>query len=224
MFSQPFFEDRVTQYKNRYRETENPDGSFTHERVEGEIIQQGTPHNQTIMNTLGNGIQDSHMAQAVLAFWMYHNSKTVSTVEADLQAKTEALEQAISENAETADFGMTDLNDAIRIISFGNLQQQRQNEANDALMAAEALGELQEITLTNNQRFPFNSTVDSPRTVALSQVRKNLFYSIEAIVISHEGMVGDVQFSDKALNGFKISFTGSGTSVTLAVRVKGGMT
>ena len=213
MFNQTFWQDRVTEYKDRYRETQNPDGTFTHTRVDGEVIQEGTPHNQTNMNRIGNGIQDSHMAQAILSFGMYHNGQAFNAAIAELQAK-----------ADTADAGLTDIGNAIRILGFGNLQQQRQNEANDALMAAEALGELQEITLTNNQKFPFNSSVDSPKTVALRQARKNLFYSVETMVIAHTGMVGDIQISDKALNGFKVAFTGSGTSVTLAVRIKGGMT
>lgn len=36
--------------------------------------------------------------------------------------------------------------------------------------------------------------------------------------------MGDIVISDKALNGFKIAYTGSGSSVKLAVRIKGGMT
>ena len=39
-----------------------------------------------------------------------------------------------------------------------------------------------------------------------------------------DGQVGEIIVSDKALNGFKIAYTGSGSSVTLAVRIKGGMT
>lgn len=91
-------------------------------------------------------------------------------------------------------------------------------------MDAEIKGELHEITLTNTQRYPFNSSVDSPRTVAMIQTRRNLFYSVEAEVLESDGQVGEIIVSDKALNGFKIAYTGSGSSVTLAVRIKGGMT
>ena len=38
------------------------------------------------------------------------------------------------------------------------------------------------------------------------------------------GEVGSIEISAKALNGFKIAFTGSAKSVTLQIRVKGGMT
>ena len=72
--------------------------------------------------------------------------------------------------------------------------------------------------------FPFNSSVDSPETIAMTTTRKTLFYTVETEVKEHTGLVGDIIISDKALNGFKIAYTGSGSSVKLAVRIKGGMT
>lgn len=92
------------------------------------------------------------------------------------------------------------------------------------IMDEETAGELHEVTLTNNQRFPFNSTVDNPATIALTTTRRNLFYSVEAEVLEHTGLVGEIQISNKALNGFKVAYTGSGSSVKLALRIKGGMT
>lgn len=105
-----------------------------------------------------------------------------------------------------------------------NLQQQRKNDTHITAIESETAGELQTITLKNTAATPFNSSADSPTTVALKTVRKNLFYSIETEVMAHTGIVGEIVTSDKALNGFKITYTGSGSSVTLAVRVKGGMT
>ena len=58
MYRQTRWEDRVTEYEDRYRETQNPDGTFTHTEVPGEIIQEGTPQNQTNFNNMENGIQD----------------------------------------------------------------------------------------------------------------------------------------------------------------------
>ncbi len=78
--------------------------------------------------------------------------------------------------------------------------------------------------MANNQRYPFNSSLDTPHTIALSQARRNLFYSVEAEVLESDGQVGEIIISDKALNGLKIAYTGSGASVKLAVRIKGGMT
>ena len=171
MYRQTRWEDRVTEYEDRYRETSNPDGTFT--PVEGEIIQKGTPQNQTNFNNMENGIQDATLAGNFIA-WL-------------------------------------------------NLHQQRKNDTHQAIVESEIHGELHEITLKNTATLPFNSTADSPATVALAKTRKTLFYSVEAEVTAHSGLVGDIIISDKALNGFKIAYTGSGSSVTLAVRIKGGM-
>ena len=173
MYKQTQWQDRVTEYEDRYKETENPDGTFTHTPVEGKIIQVGTPQNQTNFNNMENGIQDATVAGNILA-WL-------------------------------------------------NLQQQRKNDAHQEIVEAEILGELQTVTLPNSLTPPFNTTLDSPKTVALKTARKSLFYTVEAEVTAHDGLVGEIIISDKALNGFKIAYTGSGKSVTLAVRIKGGM-
>lgn len=173
MYKQKEWFDHVTEFTDRFKEVNNPDGSVTHTPVEGEILQQGTPQNQTNFNNMENGIQDAHLAAA--------------------------------------------------FIGWANLQQQRVNDAHRELMDSEVLGELHEITLANTGAYPFNSSSDSPTTVALKTTRKTLFYTVEAEILDHTGEVGDIIISDKALNGFKIAFTGSGSSVTLAVRVKGGM-
>ena len=79
------------------------------------------------------------------------------------------------------------------------------------------------VTLTNTLAFPFNSTLNSPTTIALSAVRDNTEYSVEPEVLSHTGPVGEIEVTEKARNGFKITYSGSGSSVTLLVKVKGGM-
>lgn len=80
------------------------------------------------------------------------------------------------------------------------------------------------MTLTNSKAFPFNSTVSSPVTVALTQNRRNLYYSVEATAVKVSGgLLGEIHITDKALNGFKVSFDGSAKSVTLELKIKGGM-
>ena len=86
--------------------------------------------------------------------------------------------------------------------------------------AAEFLNEIQTVTLTNSLKFPFNNSV---YTVSLATPRKTLNYDVTWEVISTNGNVGDISVSDKQLNGFKISYDGSATSVTLKIRIKGGM-
>lgn len=46
------WKDHVTQYSNRYKEVQNADGTITHEAVEGEVIQEGTPQNAKNFNDL----------------------------------------------------------------------------------------------------------------------------------------------------------------------------
>ena len=170
MYKQTKWQARVTEYENRYREVQNPDGTVTHEPVEGEIIQVGTPQNPTNLNNIEVGIQDAHLAEQILAWYYRH-----------------------------------------KMLHYD-------------VMDEETAGELHEVTLTNNQKFPFNATVDNPVSVALTTVRRNLFYSVEAEVLEHTGLVGEIQISNKALNGFKVAYTGSASSVKLALRIKGGMT
>ena len=259
MFKQTIWRDHVTQYRDRYRETQNPDGSFTHTRVEGEVIQEGTPHNQTNMNALGDGIQDAHISIAFLLFRLLLHEKEQGEqydgMEADIDALRERLErteQAAADALETDEeikfvaaltmFGnlqqqreniaafeetsevTRDIQFIAAMTMFGNLQWQRQDEAQFTMLSEETLGEEHQITLTNSKRYPFNSTMDNPVTVALTTRRRNLFYSVETEVVSHNGEVGEIHVTNKALNGFKISFDGPAKAVTLIVRIKGGMT
>lgn len=46
------WKDHVTQYTNRYKEVQNADGTVSHEAVEGEVIQQGTPLNAKNFNDM----------------------------------------------------------------------------------------------------------------------------------------------------------------------------
>lgn len=116
--------------------------------------------------------------------------------------------------------GISDADRAIRVLIDGYLALRRTQEQH----GAEIMGETKEVTLTNSKSYPFNSTVSSPVSVPLTTNRKNLYYSIEATATSVEGgLVGDIHITDKQLNGFKVSFDGSAKSVTLTLRIKGGM-
>lgn len=98
------------------------------------------------------------------------------------------------------------------MLSQETLQQKR------ALTDLEA--EIDKITLTNSETFPFNNSV---KTVALQKQRNTLNYRVITEVVSADGEVGDVIITDKQLNGFKIAFTGSAKNVTIKYYVQGGM-
>lgn len=150
-------------------------------------------------------------------YWLDHVEDQSGTV---IQQGT-LLDQAHFNKMEA---GIQDAVIASQIYGWSALHQKRFSDANDALMDSEVLGEVHEVTITNNQKFPFNSSIDNPISVALTKTRKNLYYSVEIEVKEHSGLVGEITVIDKALNGFKVSYSGSGSSVTLTVRIKGGMT
>lgn len=77
-----------------------------------------------------------------------------------------------------------------------------------------------EISLTNSQKYPFNNSV---KTVALKQQMETTAYTVEVDVLSSAGEVGHIVISDKQLNGFKVSFTGSAKSAKIKFFVKGGI-
>lgn len=82
-------------------------------------------------------------------------------------------------------------------------------------------GEKVTVTLTNSQVYPFNNSV---KTIQLKTPRNYKTYLITAEVTSVSGgAVGDIEFTDKLLNGFKVAYTGSAKSVTMDLHVRGGM-
>ncbi len=87
---------------------------------------------------------------------------------------------------------------------------------------AELTVETGTVTLTNSaSNFLFN---DSGTTVALTTARETVNYDVEVIVTAFSGgQLGDIEVYDKALNGFKVKYYGSATSVTISYKVKGGM-
>ena len=120
--------------------------------------------------------------------------------------------------------GISDNDAAAAMWGFGYHQAQQESKAYQAAFDADVLGESQTVTLTNTGKYPFNSTINSPVSVALATTRKNLYYDVEATVTAHTGEVGGVHIIDKALNGFKVYFDGAGASATILLRIKGGMT
>lgn len=76
------------------------------------------------------------------------------------------------------------------------------------------------VTLSNSQAFPFNN---SQVTVPISVERDNQDYIVDYEVTEAVGNVGDIVISAKLVNGFKIEYTGSASSVTVKYQVLGGM-
>lgn len=75
------------------------------------------------------------------------------------------------------------------------------------------------VTLTNSDTFPFNNSLVS---VSLTNERDNLNYLVEIIKVEPTGNPGEIEVTDRQVNGFKIGFTGSASSVKVTYAVIGG--
>ncbi len=75
------------------------------------------------------------------------------------------------------------------------------------------------VTLTNSLQFPFNNSIV---TVPLTNTRDNLNYVVVVVSATGDGNVGEIEITERQVNGFKIAFTGSATSVTVTYAVIGG--
>lgn len=106
-----------------------------------------------------------------------------------------------------------DLDERIQVNSEQLIKNNRELE--------DCKSEIQTITLTNNQEYPFNNSI---KTVNLLETRNSLNYSIIIEVMNGiGGFIGDIVITEKALNGFKIAYTGSATSIEVKLYIQGGI-
>lgn len=68
------------------------------------------------------------------------------------------------------------------------------------------------IMLTNTRQYPLN---DSARLVLLARERQDAAYPVMAEVLRSDGEAGEVRVTDKAVNGFRIAYTGSAAAAEL---------
>ena len=94
------------------------------------------------------------------------------------------------------------------------LRQHMWKNEDDALVCEEGTKKL-----TNTKRFPFN---DSKASVSLAKTQKNTKYVIIAEPSTVAGNIGDINVSDRLVNGFKLAYTGSAKTVTVKYYVIGG--
>lgn len=76
------------------------------------------------------------------------------------------------------------------------------------------------VDLTNSEIFPFNNSI---QTVNLTKEFGSKDYLILTEIDSAVGNVGEIEISDKLVNGFKIAFTGSGETAKIKYTVLGGL-
>lgn len=76
------------------------------------------------------------------------------------------------------------------------------------------------VTLTNTKQYPFN---DSLTTVALKSPLDNCGYAVITEMAESAGEVGDIIVFGKALNGFKLAYTGSASRAEVKYSIIGGL-
>ena len=114
-------------------------------------------------------------------------------------------------NFNNLEHGVPDAHLAALILSVGMLPAIRANEV-----------EVIEVTLKNTSKsIPFNNSTQS---IALANKRDSANYDVEIQVVeaTGTGIVGVFDITDKMLNGFKLAYSGSASSVTVKLTIKGG--
>ena len=192
MYNPTYWLDEVDEYENRFTETENSDGTITHTKVRGTVLQQGTPQNADNFNNLEYGITDAALALSLLDLAHRQLSWTV-----DAEIEQRETDDASESQARSA-----------------------ADSALDALIKSRTLTETGTVNLTNTLEFPFN---DSQVSVSIPTARNSLNYTVLILSATAEsGNVGEIEISDRQINGFKIAYTGSASAVTVTYAVIGG--
>lgn len=130
----------------------------------------------------------------------------------DIDEDLGELDESIKELASDAEIINADGDIGATLILFA-LRQLGWKVDNDALICEQGTK-----TLTNSQQFPFN---DSQTSVALVNRQKNTKYAVLAEVTSATGNPGEIVASDLQVNGFKLAYTGSASSVVVKYIVIG---
>ncbi len=88
MYTERIWQDHVTEFENRYNEVVNPDGSVSHEPIEGEILQQGTPQNAKNFNHMEAGILEANEKALYLALSVLHMGQAVEKLNGEIGTVT----------------------------------------------------------------------------------------------------------------------------------------
>ena len=111
--------------------------------------------------------------------------------------------------------GIGDDHSAAKLI----LNALRQSEWRIADLEKATIQETGTKALTNTNKFPFNN---SKASVALTNTRDNLNYTVVIVGVTGTGNIGEVVVSERLVNGFKLEFTGSAKSAAVTYAVIGG--
>ena len=203
--------DHAVSPPNLVRLVDNHDGTYTMTAA-GTVVQQGTNMSAAHFNNMETGI----FSTTVTALELSNALRMVMKESGDSKQRLAEL------IAELTDETIPEINRQIHLVEVLGLEAI--TAAKKALDGADnAKHTVLTTTCTNSQKYPFNNSV---KTVALSgdNLRCNKDYTVAAEVVSVTGgCVKEIVISDKMINGFKVAFTGSATSVDLKLYVQGGL-
>ena len=103
MYNFTMWQDHVTEFDNRYREHDNPDGTITHVPDEGEVLQEGTPQNARNFNNIETGIFAASELGAELARIALQQGRAIDRLigESGIIALTNTLVYPFNNSAKT---------------------------------------------------------------------------------------------------------------------------
>ena len=143
---------------------------------------------------------------------------TVSVQQAGTHMQTGTPQSA--DNFNRIEQGILDTQIATGLLNQMMMHKNTENDKRLTDLENEVKAEVGTVTLTNSHSYPFNN---SQVTIALLTTRKTTNYIVEFEIQSYSGgLPGDIIVSGKAVNGFKMEFDGSASSVTVKYFVKGG--
>lgn len=124
-----------------------------------------------------------------------------------------------AENFNNMEQGILDAHMAAALLMSALRQQGWSDDDRLSALEKATIQETGTVTLTNTLAFPFNN---SKVTVPLTNVRDNLNYVVVVVSKTGAGNIGEIEISERQINGFKIEHTGSSKSVTVTYAVIGG--
>lgn len=80
MYNRTYWQNHVTEFENRYTEVVNDDGTVSHDPVEGEILQQGTPQDEKNFNNIEEGIVALYGTALQLVSSVRHHSQYIGNL------------------------------------------------------------------------------------------------------------------------------------------------
>ena len=81
-------------------------------------------------------------------------------------------------------------------------------------------GQMVTVNLANTLKFP---ATNAEKTVTLPRAANNMDYDVFAEILEADGPVERVEVYGKALNAFKVNYSGSAKNVTVKLHVTGGL-